>query len=264
MLYDLPNWALGSIVVGLTMASAVAIFILFKRRFPGPASEAHLSAAMAVLPIIATVHSLLLAFAAVSVWEAYSNAESSVVEEADVIGQLARDLAVYGSPESTRARELLKAYTKSVIDVEWPELREGNSVAATWGTLDDMFRAVGTMEPDTPRREALLPEIWSKTNDLIKLRRDRLYASGSHIPRVLWSVAVVGAVLTLLIVLVWPKDRFHVALVAAMAFSVGLVFFLLIALDRPFAGDEGLTPAAFESAITNIERWDRHVPGEAR
>lgn len=256
-LYDLPNWMLGLLIVVVTTSTAIGAFLLFKRRFAGQALEAHHGVAMAVLPIVATVHSLLLAFAAVSVWEAYSSAESAVVEEADVIGQLARDLAVFGSPESVLARGLLKDYTKSVIEVEWPELRQGNGVGATWETLDEVFRAVGRMEPDTPKREALLPEIWSKTNELVKLRRDRIYASGSHIPGILWTVALLGAVLTLAIAFVWPADRFHLAMIGALSFSVGLVFFLLVALDQPFAGQEGIAPAPFESALVNMERWDR-------
>jgi hypothetical protein len=261
--YDLPNWLLGLLIVGATTSSAIGAFVLYKRRVADPPRESHLGVAMVVLPIVATVHSLLLAFAAVSVWEAYSNAESAVVEEADVVGQLARDLAVFGSPESVRARGLLRDYTKSVVEVEWPELREGKSVEGTWEMLDDMFRAVGQMEPDTPRREALLPEILSKTNELVKLRRDRIYSSGSHIPGILWTVALVGAMLTLGIAFVWPADRFHVAMIGALAFSVGLVFFLLVALDKPFAGQEGIAPAPFESALFNMERWDRSG-GEAR
>lgn len=65
--YDLPNWLLGALIVGTTTISGVTAFVLYKRRAPGPVLEAHHGTAMAVLPIVATMHSLLLAFAAVSV-----------------------------------------------------------------------------------------------------------------------------------------------------------------------------------------------------
>lgn len=262
-LYDLSHWFFGPIIVGGTTLVGVAAFVLFKRWFARTPSDAQLSAAMAVLPIVATVHSLLLAFAAVSVWESYSAAESSVVEEADVIAQLSRDLAVFGTPQSTIARRELRDYVRTVIEREWPELRsgaeEGPAIMAAWEQIDDLFRAVSLIEPDTSKREVLLAEVWSGVNELVKLRRDRLYASGSHIPTSLWSVALIGALLTLVIAFVWPADSFHVGMIAALSFSIGLVFYLLLALDRPFAGRNALSPAPFESALVNIERWDRHL-----
>jgi len=37
---------------------------------------------------------------------------------------------------------------------------------------------------------------------------------------------------------------------------VGLVFYFIVAMDRPFAGKESITPAPFQSALANMERWD--------
>ena len=45
-------------------------------------------------------------------------------------------------------------------------------------------------------------------------------------------------------------------MIAALAFCMGLVFYFIIAMDRPFAGEESISPAPFQSAIDNMERWD--------
>jgi hypothetical protein len=37
---------------------------------------------------------------------------------------------------------------------------------------------------------------------------------------------------------VLPPTRFHAAMIGALALSIGLVFYFVVAMDRPFAGKE--------------------------
>lgn len=259
-LYDYPNLLVGFGIVLVTVLVAVAGYRLFRSVFKLNVNEAERDLAMAVLAIVATVHSLLLAFSAVSVWESYSAAEASVVDEANTVAQLARDLGVYNSPESMQAREVLRTYVASVLNDEWPSLRNGDSHEVAWHTIDDLFRAIGRIEPDTPRHVALLPEIWQRTNELVKLRRDRLHASQSEIPTTLWTVVLVGTLLTFMTTWVLPHSRFNVWMISTLAFSIGLVFFFLVAMDRPFAGQESISPQPFQLALDNMIVWDKSSP----
>lgn len=103
-LYDLPNWLLGLVVTGSAVALILAAYFTFRRLSGAEFTDEERGLAMSVLGVIATVNSLLLAFSAVSVWESFGSAEEAVILEADTIGELARDLAVFESEESTRAR----------------------------------------------------------------------------------------------------------------------------------------------------------------
>ena len=53
-----------------------------------------------------------------------------------------------------------------------------------------------------------------------------------------------------------PLTRFNGIMVAALAMSLGLVLFFLIALDRPFAGRESVSPQPFLGALENMDHWD--------
>ena len=256
-LYDQPNWLLGLTIVGATLGSCLAGYALFHRVVAFDATEAQQALALAVLPLVATIHALLTAFSSVAVWESYSAAEASVVEEANLVGELARDLAVFDSGDSARARSLLYTYARHVVDVEWRSMRSGEASAASWEDFDELFRSVGALQPDTPRRVALMPEIWARTNELLKLRRERLHAANSEIPSTLWWVVLIETVLTFAITYVMPATRFNVLIISALAASMGLVFFFLIAMDRPFAGRESISTAPYISALDNMDRWDR-------
>jgi hypothetical protein len=46
-----------------------------------------------------------------------------------------------------------------------------------------------------------------------------------------------------------PATRFHVALTSAWAVTLGLAFFFVLAVDRPFAGDVSVSSAPFRQTI---------------
>lgn len=258
-LYDLPNWLFGIVVCGGWIVIGLTGYIVFHRICRVHFSESEKNLAIALLAVIATVNSLLLAFSAVSVWDSYDSADHSVRGEANTIGMLGRDLAVFDSVESNHARELLKAYAKTVLEVEWANMRTIQPSGATWEVVDEMFRAVGNIKPASPREQALMPEIWAQTNEIIKYRRERLYASEAQVPVTLWAAVAIGMFLTISAMYVFPCTAFNLAAVATLSCSLGLVFFFIAAMDRPFAGTESISPGPIATALSNMDRWDEET-----
>jgi hypothetical protein len=264
VLYHLPNWLLGVVITGTWIVIALAGYALFRRLVRHEFDADERALAVALLAVIATVNSLLLAFSAVSVWESFAAADEAVHGEANTITELSQDLAVFDSPESTTARELLRTYTRLVVSEEWAAMQAGRVDNAAWDAFNAMFRSVGALEPDTPRHSALMPEIWARTNELLKHRRERLYTSEAQVPNTLWLVVVVGTVMTICTIYVLPPTRFNTVVVASVAGAMGLVFFFVVAMDRPFAGNESISPAPFEGALFNMQQWDEQTAAEAR
>jgi hypothetical protein len=260
-LYDIPNWLMGVVIVSVITTLTFAGYFLLRRAWRPAISEADTSVAMSILGIIATVHSLLLAFSAVSVWDSFGSAEEAVVHEANTVGALARDLAVFDSPESQQAHRMLRAYAELVVNTEWNAMRNGEGSLDTWNAFDRMFLVIGRLEPDTPRRVALLPEILGRANELLTARRSRLYTSTASVPGTLWTVVLIGTMMTLATTFVLPPTRFNIFLIGQLSLSIGLVFFLILAMDRPFAGEESISPAPFGLALDNMRRWDGEVQG---
>ena len=127
---------------------------------------------------------------------------------------------------------------------------------ATWESFDRMFRAVGDIHPATPSETSLMPEIWARTNELIKFRRVRLDTSKGEVPGTLWAVVVLGTLLTVVPTYVLPRTRFNRGAIAVLSLSMALVFFFVAAMDRPFVGKESIAPEPFETSLANMERWD--------
>lgn len=255
-LYDLPNWLFGILICGGWVVIGLAGYVVFQRVCRAQFAEAERNLAIALLAVIATVNSLLLAFSAVSAWESFGSADRAVHGEATAISTLGRDLAVFGSPESNHARERLRTYAKNVVEQEWPDMRSGRANDSTWTAMDNMFRAVGNIKPAVPREVALMPEIWARTNELVRFRRERLYAGEAQVPGTLWAVVTFVTFLTIMATYVFPRTAFNLVAVAVLSGSLGLVFFFIAAMDRPFAGKESIGPEPIESSLAKMDKWD--------
>lgn len=258
-LYDLPNWLMGVVVVGSCMIVALTSFFIFKMLVRREFSEQQIGAAMGMVGVIATITSLLLAFSAVSVWEAFNASDSSVINEANDAAMLARDLASFGGADAHRTREAVKKYCRIAIDEEWPLMSKGEISINAWNQIDVIFHEASTLEPRTENQKVLLQEIWNRINELTKHRRERIHESESEVPGTLWAVVLLGSALTFLFTFVLPVKPFSIALISGLACALGLVFFFIIAMDHPFAGKESISHEPFDSTIRNMDRWDANA-----
>ena len=256
-LYDLPNWQFGVLILAGWVAVGLLVHEGVQRVRRQPASDADTGLSMALLGVVTTVNSLLLAFSAISVWDAFNTADKAVSAEAGTISQLARDLAVYDTAASRDAVTVLTTYTTTVVDVEWPAMREQKESESTWLAFDRIFFAVAKLQAETPRDAALLGEIWARTNELIRFRRDRLEASRARVPDTLWTIGLFGTLLSLVPACVVPRTRFNRAAVVMLSLSMGLVFFFVAAMDRPFAGTESIGPEPFRTSLASMKRWSQ-------
>ena len=97
-------------------------------------------------------------------------------------------------------------------------------------------------EPATEGQKILHAETLRAYNQLIQSRRLRLDAVGTGLPGVMWAVIVIGAFISLSASFFFKVEevRLHIIEVLLLAVFIGLVIFMILALDRPFRGDLGI------------------------
>jgi len=259
-IYDLPNWSAGIIIVGVTTLVALGGHRLNHWLFRKKHVNHHEDLSKDVLAAVTLMLSLLIAFTAVAVWEAYSKAEDSLEREAAIAGELSRDLAVMGSPEALATREALRSYLRMVVDLEWPSMALGKESVDTSHTFNQIFWRAGMIEAKTSRDEIILGEIWDRTNELNTVRRGRLDVLKSAVPSSLRAVLAIVILVSFFLFFMQPATRFNQFLLGAYALTIGLIIFFIIVMDRPFAGKECLSAEPFEHALQSMDRWDKERP----
>ena len=58
---------------------------------------------------------------------------------------------------------------------------------------------------------------------------------------------------------VLPPARFSLWIMGLLSTAIALVFYLIVAMDRPFAGEQSISPEPFQLAIENMQRWDSDI-----
>ena len=249
-LYNIPAWAMGALIVLATLVASLSGYALFRRYFPVTLDAEQRSMTIAMMAAVTTINSLLVAFSAISVWGAYQAAADIVAAEAACATELAHDLSAFSHPSAAAARRELVTYLEHVVHDEWPSMQQkAEPDARTEAAFDRMFATANRITPGDDRERVLLIEVLARVNEMVKYREKRLQNLDAAMPVTLWGVMLIASSLSLLLLYALPATRFHMALVAVWATTLGLAFFFVLAVDRPFAGEVSVSASPFERAI---------------
>src|SRR4051812_23056231 len=111
--FGLPLWQSSALILGLSVLICIGGHVLVRSLLPKRIPKQETELAVALMGVIAAIIGIMLAFAAVQVWDDYGHADESVALEAASISELYRDLTVYGEA-TVPARAQLKAYVHAV------------------------------------------------------------------------------------------------------------------------------------------------------
>lgn len=252
--YSIPTFCMAAIVVGLTLAAALFGHFVAHRLKSFQLDAEQRAITLAMVSIVTTINSLLVAFAYVTVWDAYNEAERTVAAEATCAKALAHDVAAFESPEAALAFEALRTYLHATVHQEWPMLQQqARPDPETSRHFYRLIDAANRITPASPRQSALLAEVLARTNELIKLREHRLLILNQHMPVTLWAVILIVSTLSFALLYALPRSSYYLGIIAIWAATLGLAYFCLLAVDRPFAGEVSISAQALQETLDTLD-----------
>jgi len=265
-LYQIPNWELGLLVTGTFTLLSVIGFVL-TRKWVRAFKSHHNDVVSSFVATIGVLYAVLLAMIAVASWNNYTAVDGLVSQEADLVHAMFRDADAFPSPHRERFRTLLRDYVDTVINVEWPSLQQGLEEKRAAMAVDALFSEWASFEPKTEKENVVATEIFQRMNNFQTVRRNRIQTGLSGLMPVLWWVVIVGAVLNLgLTFLFWMHDhKVHFVMTAVLGMTIGMVVYLILALDHPLWGEVSVSPDAFQVVASSMDRaLNPLTPGERR
>ena len=202
----------------------------------------------AMVASIMVFYGLATALIAVNVWEVYEKVKEITEHEAASLAVLYRNASEYPEPVRGVLREEIRAYTHQVIHESWPLQRRGTIPTEGIKSMDQLQSTLTRFEPVTEAQKALALETLASFSRMMEARRMRVDSVERRLPGVMWLVIVLGAFISLVSAFYFPvlDARVHHVQVGLLAAFIGLVIFLILALDRPYDGDLGLKPKPYE------------------
>ena len=249
-LYDLHLAVVGAAILILLCAFALGGLAIFSRYILprlklGPEESVFTSAMMQAVMVF---YGLAVALIAVSVWQTHTDAGATISREATAVGVLYRDMGGYPEPLRSELRQELREYLEYVIKEAWPQQQRGEVPRGGVEKVNDVEAKLVTFEPTTEGQKLLHGETLRAYNQLIEARRLRLDAILTGLPGALWFVIMFGALVCLSSTFFFHVEdallqRIQVVLLAVF---IGMIIFIIFALDRPFRGDLGLQPDSYQ------------------
>jgi len=249
----IPSPILALLVVGATVTVSLVGQRLVRRWRPAHEREPHNEIVGFVIAVVGVLYAVVLGFATIAVWERHSEAGGFAQREAAAV----RDIHHYGrlvEPTPGSVDQLLRGYAAAVIEAEWPAMAHGRSDERTQRALTILQEASLLVDPKSAREEVIYRETLRRLSDLGEAREERLLASRDPVPKMMWATLIAGALITVGYCWLFGVDdaRAHDLMVGGVAAMIGLSFYLILALDNPFAGGLRIEPEAMRITLERI------------
>jgi len=242
--------------VGVTWLGILAIHPVLRRLLhrDEPSNEAIIFSA----GNFGLFYAVLLGLLTIATFQSTKDLEDTISREASNLSTLYRTADGYPEPFRAQLKAELRDYARYVIDKDWPAHRQGRVLMGGEHRLEVIRHTVLSFEPTTRTQDVLQNEMLHYLDTMTAAREQRLSAVTASIPGILWYIVLIGAFLS--IAFIW---MLHMKLVSqfllggAGAFFLGLMIFLIYAMDRPLRGVVSVSSSAFSSVYQEVMKWDQ-------
>jgi len=253
--YDMPNWQVASIFSGASVALMWAgiIFVKPLLRLLFSRQEDINTVVGNAVSAFSVFYGLLLGLISVATYQTYSSLSDNVAHEASVIASLYRDFSIYDAPMRGELQAAMRSYVRTTIDVDWPVQQRGLVPTEGSTKVTALFKKLANYEPPRLSQQLLHAEALREFSSFVEARRTRLANITSGIPGVLWYVVLMGGAINIL--LFWMFDmRFmlHVVIGGIVAFFLGVMIFIIVALDVPYRGTVSVSAFPLEEVYSTL------------
>lgn len=210
------------------------------------------------LGILGSIYAVVLGFMLSDAWLSYQTATDDVRNEAAAALMIYRTASLLPKSCSVPLQQAAGGYVKTVLESEWPAMQQHRTgiqakpfLRSMWGTLSNCDS--GNMEA---RQEGI-----ARALQTLQMRRDaRTEDATGHLPLIMWSVLVFGAVVVVAssCLLANEKQSVHCFHVVSLTMLISVTLLAISDLDRPFDGATRITSSAFQNARQEISEPAAH------
>jgi protein-S-isoprenylcysteine O-methyltransferase Ste14 len=250
-LLQIPAPVLGFLWVGTVVALSVGGLILFRKAVSHTRLENANAVSGTVFQLGGVLYAVLVAFVVVVVWEQFGDAEDATSDEATAITDLLRDSAALPAEAREDIQDKLLAYTRQVVEVEFPRMRRGEAVEEQSDQLTAVWDSYLQVQPETRNEIAFFDHAIVRLNDLTADRKMRVSTGEAQVPGELWVLLLGGGgVVMAFTFLLGTRDLVvHSIAVGLTAALLGFVLYLIFALEHPYVGALSVSPAPYTTVL---------------
>ena len=203
------------------------------------------------------VYAVLLGLLVVATFQITKDLQDHIAMEASSLSTMYRSTDAYPEPLRSELRAQLRDYTHYVIEKDWPAHRHVRVLVGGDHRLQAIRQKLFSFEPKTAAQAEIHREMLRYFNAMNVAREQRQSAVFSSVPDVLWYVLLVGALVTIVFLWMLHMDLLPQILFGGItAIFLGIMMFLIYAMDHPLQGAVSVGPDAFQSVFDLEMKWE--------
>jgi uncharacterized protein (DUF983 family) len=258
--YSSPRWKETDLLreaivwIGGSVLVSVICLILFNRIFPKSRRIKENELTGQCFGALGAFYTVLVAFVIVAVWGNLDSTEKNVSDEANALPGLYFSATVFPPDQRVPLQQSVVEYTNDVITEEWPSLAKGRPGQKTELAAKKVRKALLSLDPETPKQQALFSTMVERINTVNSSRRDRINAAHSSIPGFFWATMVIGGAILVGFALFFGSDQSwsHLLMVVVLSIVVSSSLLLVRIMDHPFRGTVSVKPDALNTALVQM------------
>jgi hypothetical protein len=245
----------GFVFVGTTVGLAIGGMLLVRRSVTLSTLESHNQVAGYIYSVVGVVYAVLLAFIAIVVWQQHTQVQNQVEQEANQLGDLYRNAQVFPEEVRTRLQNQIRAYSRIVVEKEWPAMVKGETSPDAWAAVNQLWRVYQQVEARNEHERLWYAKSLDQLDQLGDYRRLRLLSNRAAVPGLMWGVLLVTGIITIGFSFFFgtQNSSAQALMIAALSATIGFVLFLIWALNHPFVGLVRVEPAPFHQLWNSID-----------
>ena len=248
-LHELPVIWLALVVFAAMALITATILFTVVRLAAGDRGAAVNAVSPGMLPPMAVVFSLTVAFMAAGVWGDVDRAEDAVDAEASALRSAVLLSDGFSTATQAQMRTLVRRHIDDAVRHEWPRMeRQRAGLSPIPAPLAGALALALGLNPQRDGQVVAQREMVAALQRALDARRVRIVVSEARINVVKWAALLVLAILTLTaMACVHSANRTAAAVAMGLfAAAVATVVVMLASQDRPFTGQLGIRPDVLE------------------
>jgi hypothetical protein len=252
--FEMPN-ALLLITLSILFISLSALgVVVVKRIVPNEMRYRDNPIVGNVSALLGVIYGVLVGLTALYLINNINATSEAVQKEANAVADLYRDMKWLEPTVRHDIKNQIILYLDNVTKVEWPLMKKDRTVDGTGDLIIEKISDIlHQYKFNDLSKITVLRDILEDIRNLYDYRQQRIQTSLSTLNSEMWTVILIGTLLTVAINYFFEMHLFmHIITISAVAMMAASMIFLLITLDRPFKGDFVVEPTAFQSVLDFI------------
>src|ERR1700733_8915396 len=191
-----PLWMAALFVCLITLAAMLAP-VLLRRRVALDWLKTNNEVAGFKFATVGVIYAVLLGFAVITVWDKFTEAETTVSLEAGAAATVFRLANGIDAEASSALRAGITGYLRAAITQDWPAMQLGRGSSEATRALGATYTALLRYQPTDLKGAALMTELLHQLDLVTQARRARVVMSAGIVPGIVWAALFGGALLTI-------------------------------------------------------------------